>query len=417
MTDLLNPYASRSRRVVEISCDFPGSAVPEIFANPQRMTLNQKVKAHDVLTLTYQEELKDPERILKTGSPVKVTWGTTGVGESYTWVGYVHTTRPRRVGTSYGVTEVICVSPSMILKQASQKSWTDGPVMSAAFDIISKAGLDTALTDHPLVSTLLANGRTYWQVLREIATLTGYSLTTDNTMIIMAPHRAFFDLYAPRARVFSPGESKDLPTNLTGRTLYDFTPDWSDMSEDEYANHAVIAGWAIDPVTAEVHPASAANPSDQISLAREAPVVNRYHHTVTYTPQEATRQAQDLLADRRWINQATLSGMGSPDIRPYRPIYVEGMGEANNGWWQVLEVEHRITNRTEYRAEMRVGRDGSQIPYRKPEPLPVVPEATLVARAGSVRREPVFRTTDSGPVGISGFGAVGGYWSSQILRG
>lgn len=417
MTDLLDPYASRSRRVVEISCAFPGSAVPDIFANPQSMTLNQKVKAHDVLSLTYLEELKDPQRILKTGCPVRVTWGTTGVGESHTWVGYVHTTRPRRVGTTYGATEVICVSPSMILKQASQGTWPDGPVMSAAFDIISKAGLDAALTEHPLISTLLANGRTHWQVLREIATLTGYSLTFDNTTIIMAPHRTFFDLYAPRARVFSPGQDKDLPTNLTGRTLYDFTPDWSDMSEDEYANHAVLAGWAIDPVTGESHPVSTASPTNQIASNRESPVVNRFHHRVTYTPQEASRQAQDLLADRRWINQATMSGMGSPDIGPYRPVYVEGMGEANDGWWQVLEVAHRITNRTEYTAEMRVGRDGSQIPYQKPSPLPVVPEAELVARAGSIRREPVFRTTDAGSIGISGFGDVGGYWSSQILRG
>ena len=143
MTDLLNPYASRGKRTVEITASFPGSALPsDEFNNPKSMTLTQRMKSHDVLVLRYQVEMPDASRLLRTGSPVTVTWGTTNVNESRTWVGYVHTTTPRKTGNTSGTTEIVCVSPSMILKQAAQDTWINRPVMVVAADIIQGAGLD-----------------------------------------------------------------------------------------------------------------------------------------------------------------------------------------------------------------------------------------------------------------------------------
>lgn len=211
MTDLLNPYAARGKRTVEITVDFPGSALPsEQFANPKSMTLAQGMKAHDVVTLRYQVEMPDATRLLRTGSPVIVTWGTTNVNESRTWVGYVHTTTPRKTGNTSGTTEIVCVSPSMILKQAAQDTWINKPVMAVAADIIQRSGLDADLADHPLTDNVIQGGRTYWRVLRDLAKLTGYSLTTRETQVIMRPHKSFFDLYAARARVFSPGASIEM---------------------------------------------------------------------------------------------------------------------------------------------------------------------------------------------------------------
>ena len=417
MTDLLNPLASRAKRTVEITSAFPGSAMPSaVFQHPKSMVLNQKAKSHDVLVLRYEEELKDPTRLLRTGSPVTVTWGTTNVNEAYTWVGYVHTTRPRRVGTTYGQTEIVCVSPSMVLKQAGQQTWVNRPVTSSAADIIVSAGLDAMVDAHPLQDTLLQHGRTYWQVLREIAGLTGYSLTTDNTAVIMRPHKSFYDLYAARARVFSPGEAMDMSAKDTGRTLYSFTPDWSDMSEDDYALHATLTSWAVDPRTGNIQQTSVSYPSDQIAAQRERPVVERFATRASHNISEATQLAGDTLADKRWVNQATLVGLGSPDLTPYRPVYVAGLSEGANGWWQILEVEHEITSRSEYTATMRVGRDGSTITYPMPTSRPVVPDAEVAQRAANQiwgQRQPAFVTTIPSSTGLTGFGDVGGYWVSR----
>ncbi len=418
MTDLLNPYAQRGKRTVEIEASFPGSAVPaDTFNNPKSMVLTQKIKGHDVLVLQYEEEMKGATRLLKTGSPVTVSWGTTNVGETVTWVGYVHTTRPRRVGNVSGYTEIVCVSPSMILKQAGQETWVNRPVMQTAADILSKAGLDAKIEDHPLTDTIIQHGRTYWQVLRDIATLTGYSLTTKNTEVIMLPHKSFFDLYSPRARVFSPGASLDMNVEVSDRTLYSFVPDWSDMSEDTYALHAEITNWAVDPRTGNTQSATVSRPSQQIASGRENPVVQRFTHgKASYNVSEARRLAEDTLADRRWVNQAKMVGLGSPDIAPYQPVYLEDMSPDVDGWWQVLEVEHEIHGRTEYQVSMRVGRDGSSITYPKPSVLPVIPDAEVMRRSGLVssdKRGSAFVTTSYTSKGLTGFGDVGGYWVAR----
>jgi hypothetical protein len=417
MTDLLNPYASRGKRTVEITASFPGSALPsDEFNNPKSMTLTQRMKSHDVLVLRYQVEMPDATRLLRTGSPVTVTWGTTNVNESRTWVGYVHTTTPRKTGNTSGTTEIVCVSPSMILKQAAQDTWINRPVMVVAADIIQGAGLDAKVDTHPLTDNVIQAGRTYWQVLREIAGLTGYALTTDNTEVVMLPHKAFFDLYAARARVFSPGASIEMAAPNSDRTLYSFIPDWSDMSEDEYALHASMTSWAIDPRSGTMQEYTTTVPSQQIATGRENPVVQRFNTTrSTYNLTDARQLSGDLLADRRWINQASLTGLGSPDIAPYIPVYVDGLSEASNGWWQVLEVEHAVDGRTEYSVSMRVGRDGSNLPYQKPSTLPLVPDAELSQRALSptVKRVPDFVTTSYSAKGLTGFGDVGGRWVSR----
>lgn len=418
MTDLLNPYAKRSKRTVEITTDFPGSVLPSsLFNNPKSATLRQKMKSHDVMVLRYETELRD-NRLLRTGSPVSVSWATTNVGETAQWVGYVHTVRPRRIGNTYGQTEIVCVSPSMILKQAAQETWTNTPVMSAAYDIVTKSGLEATMSGHPLSDNIIQHGRTYWQVLRDIAEITGYSLTTDNTEIIMIPHKAFFDRYSARARVFSPGASMEIDPKNSDRTLYSFAPDWSDMSEDDYALHAQMTAWSVDPRTGMVQQASTKAPSSQVSLQREDPVVQRYSTRAAYGFGEAQRLAEDSLADKRWINQATLIGMGSPDIKPYRPVYVENMSDSVDGWWQVLEVDHEITNRAEYQVTARVGRDGSNPTYPKPSTLPTLPGTEIAYRAynAQTKRGPSFVTSSPNSKGLTGFGDVGGYWVSRRTR-
>ena len=416
MTDLLNPYASRAKRTVEVEARFPGSAIPtDVFNNPRTVTLLQKMKSHDILTLTYEVELQDATRLLKTGSPIQLAWGTTNVGETQSWVGYVHTVTSRKTGNASGTTSITCVSPSMILKQGGQNTWVNRPVMEVASEIANLGGLDMLADPHPLTDNILQHGRTYWQVLRDIATLTGYSLTTDNTQIIMLPHKTFYDLYAARARVFTPGASLEITPKNNSRTLYSFVPDWSDLSEDEYASHVSMTNWAVDPRSGNIEKARSDYPTGQISSTREYPLVDRYSNRAAHNIAEAQRLSSDALANKRWVNQATMTALGSPDISPYKPVYVDEMNNDVNGWWQVLEVEHHIQGRTEYTVSMRVGRDGGPVAYPKPALIPALPESEVTIRAVSDvnQRKPKFITSTESSIGLTGFADINGRWMSS----
>lgn len=412
----IDPYSPRTTRPVEVTVEFPGSAVPDDFRTPRVVTLSQKALGHDVLVLRYEVVLPDPRRILRTGAPIIMEWGTTGTGDKHTWVGYVHSTSPRRTGNITGMTEITCVSPSMILKQASQDTWPNRKITDTAREIIAKAGLEPMVEDHPLSETILQHGQTYWQVLRRIAGLTGYALTTEGTKVILTPHKHFFDQHAPRAQVFSTGQvGMELANTKSDQTLYQFEPDFGDLSDDDYGLHAEVTTWAVNPSSGEITKSTATQPPGLIASQRDQAILERFQdHCVAYDQTEARSHSDARLSSRRWISRGRLTGLGSPYLAPYRPVYIDGHSDGADGWWQILEVTHEIENRTEYMARMLVGMDGGQPRYPSPEAQPFIPDYQIAQRINRARpRVPVFVPSKQAPSGLTGYGDIGGAWVAR----
>lgn len=410
----VQPYAQRTKRVVQASVSFPGSAVSDQFANPREIRLTQKPSSHELLTLTYEFLLADT-RALRTGSPVVLTWSTSLSGETSTWIGYVYAVRPRKVSESSAQTEVICVSPSLVLKQAGQNVWPGMRLTDTAKDILRLAGLDANVKDHPLTETVLQAGRTYWEVLRDITQRLGFTLTVDGTQVNILPASEIFATYASRARVLATGSSgMELKSQDSDSTLYSITPELSDLSDDTYGLAAGVTSWSLNPISGTYSSSRSQQPADMIGVTRDDPLIERFSTRVAYDSSTSRAHANAEVSNRRWIRTATVYGTGSPYLKPFRPIYVEGAADSANGWWQILEVEHEIINRKEYTARMRVGMDGDNPPYPRPQPTPEIAPSTLVKKAPP--RRPIFVERLPAPTGLSGAGDVGGFWVSQRMR-
>lgn len=61
---------------------------------------------------------------------------------------------------------------------------------------------------------------------------------------------------------------------------------------------------------------------------------------VVNTITEARQVANDISGDHKYIHRALVKVVGSPNIRPYDPIYLDGLPNGMSGYWTVLTVQH-----------------------------------------------------------------------------
>lgn len=406
----MTPDYPTNTRPVSIRTEFPGSALDEVFTAPVFAVLHQSLKSHDVLKLRFASDLKEPSKVLRSGAPVTMTWGINSY-ETRTWVGYVHTTSPRRESDSTYSTEVTCVSPSMILTTGSQDVW-NSQVDQVLTDIISRSLLSPLVQRHPLQKNVLAAGRTYWQVLRDLATEIGFSLICEGVQVIMVPHRWWFDQYHALAKIFHPGSSVQTPARTSDRTLYSFTPQVSDRLSNEFATSAAMQSWWVDPFTASFGSETTTEPTDQIGVRSRSAQTFGFTERVSRSPAESARRAADKLADKRWVQQGELVGLGSPLVSPYRPIYVTDYHTAADGWWQVLEVTHTINKLKTYEVTATVGRDGDIVSYPAPtlRDIPTIPPEVMANPKPAIT--PSFNASYANVSGQMGFGDIGGRWTA-----
>lgn len=68
--------------------------------------------------------------------------------------------------------------------------------------------------------------------------------------------------------------------------------------------------------------------------------------------------AEDYASAHRYQHRATVTIMGYPELRPYDPIYLDGLPNGLSGYWTVLSVKHILGGRiADYILELEVGAD------------------------------------------------------------
>lgn len=196
---------------------------------------------------------------VKSGDPVQFIW-STGENASQEFVGFVHTVE-KNVTANNTFTKIICINNSEALKESSKKvhrpQAADGVVKSIA---MSK-GFYPDVEAHSLVNESIAQaGQSHWQLMRQLASKTGYALRASNTNIMFKPKESIIkDKYrhapvfrhhtlGPRALVghqtllsFTAQDSKKTPEyesqgdlsltlhNASGEE-YSFSPNWKTKS-------------------------------------------------------------------------------------------------------------------------------------------------------------------------------------------
>lgn len=65
-----------------------------------------------------------------------------------------------------------------------------------------------------------------------------------------------------------------------------------------------------------------------------------YVHEVTSNLTEAKLIANDLAESKRYPYRAAVTLVGDTNVRPYEPIYLDGLPNGMSGYWTVLKVKH-----------------------------------------------------------------------------
>jgi hypothetical protein len=82
-------------------------------------------------------------------------------------------------------------------------------------------------------------------------------------------------------------------------------------------------------------------------------------HEVAGSLAEAKHIAQDLGNAKRYHYRATVTLVGHALVKPYEPIYLDGLSHGMSGYWTVLSVRHILgaAQPSNYVMELEVGTD------------------------------------------------------------
>ena len=85
-----------------------------------------------------------------------------------------------------------------------------------------------------------------------------------------------------------------------------------------------------------------------------------HHHVyeVANNLADSKHIADDYTNAHRYQHRASVTVIGYPDLRPYDPIYLDGLPNGLSGYWTVLSVKHVFGGHpADYMLELEVGTD------------------------------------------------------------
>ena len=85
----------------------------------------------------------------------------------------------------------------------------------------------------------------------------------------------------------------------------------------------------------------------------------KYHvYEVATSLTDSKHIAQDYSNAHRYQHRASVTVVGNPTIKPYDPIYLDGLPNGLSGFWTILSIKHVFGGRpTNYMMELEVGAD------------------------------------------------------------
>ena len=99
--------------------------------------------------------------------------------------------------------------------------------------------------------------------------------------------------------------------------------------------------------------------SNNKSTATAKAGFKKYHvHDVATSQTDAKQIADSYKKSHRYQHRAQVSVVGHPSIKPYDPIYLDGLPNGLSGYWTVLSVVHVFGGRPlDYFLNLEVGTD------------------------------------------------------------
>ena len=312
---------------------------PNTRAKPKRVrsfSLAQKRYAHEIATIRFRDwDVKYSQ--LMPGDPVKCQ--LIGKGAKKEFVGYVHDVSTElKPGARFVNLTVIGASYQM--KQAKQRVFEDATASAVAKIIAEEHGFQCHVDNHPRIyPQIVQAGVTDLQLLSRLAKQCGYTLRVENTTLHFKKMTKEFEENRENAPHFIMREAND----PKGSTLYEFNllVGESNLFGDAYKSAVQFGG--VNPNNLSGF--TAANVKQPTTLRTH--FTNEFFDsfaTDTVIPDQKTALSEAEAADERnrFAYRANVKVIGTADLHPDMPIYLEGIGNEYSGYWIVLASTHQV---------------------------------------------------------------------------
>jgi phage protein D len=321
-----------------VAIEFPLSQNP-----PQRIssfTLKQERYAHEIATARFRDWGVRYTSV-KPGDPVRCV--LRGKDSSREFVGYVHDIKPN-ISPTANFTEVTIIGASYRLKQAKQRVFENITSSDVVRAIAKDYNFSSAnVVDHPRVFEQVTQaGHTELQLMSRLAKQCGYSLRIENTSIYYAPFTYNYSQKRNNAKVFVMSDANE----PGGSTIYSFQLTLGDSVayKDSYKSAVQVGG--INPQSNEINLVT--NPRQQTINQTSATEFFDSFATNIVAPNYETAAYEAKAADERnrFPYRARIQVIGTPELKPDDPIYLDGLGPNYTGYWVVMYTEHSVVEQS-----------------------------------------------------------------------
>lgn len=316
-----------------IELSFPEAQLPAL--RVQDLILHHERGKHEFATISLKNWNLSYDS-LRPGTPAK--FNLKGDDTSREFTGYIHHVTPH-VSPGNNWVEVHVIGASYHLKQASQQVYKNVTASDVVKKIAKRVGFAFNVVDHPRVFKQIAQaGLTDLEMLQQMARKCGYSLRLQNAEIHFQPVTKVHDEMKAISKIFT---LKD--ANVGGTTIYSFVPHIGESLSQEGEHKSAVSVGGVDKFnTASIQKTNQKRPKPSRQKF-EAEYFDRFDTTVVAHDQEAAKYEAEAADERvRFPYRATAEVIGTPDIYPDMPVYIEGVGQEYSGYWTVLGVEHRV---------------------------------------------------------------------------
>lgn len=299
---------------------YPSSADDNLGV-PLRITIVDEVNRH---RLFYVEHSGAPQKFTRniiTGAPLGVN--TSSRMGTRAWHGYVVDVSPGKLASTGSDSEGTLITGLGVTypaKRSSDKVYRNGTVAEYLSSIVYSLGLTPYVEDLGLLQTVPQAGRTDWQVIDELARLSGLDVfVTGTTVNALTPNEALRSFYSEAAVL----------TNVTGEDLLDFPDALEGVTySDNRLSESGSTARSVEPTTGRVMTAfDVAGPFPRVNgniVARSLPTLR--------SKVGGVKRISEMPIS------AKVTGPGNILVGAGRPVFLNDQGDQH--WWLVESVTH-----------------------------------------------------------------------------
>lgn len=350
----------------------------KVVVPPERLykfTMQSESYAHEVAVVSFRD-WDIPYEALVPGTPVECQIKSTSGYRSF--YSYIHHINPR-ITPGSKITDMFLIGSSYVLKQANQRIFMNMTADAIVKQIGKENSFAVEAEPHPRVYEQVAQaGHTDLEIMVRLAKQCGYTLRIKDSTIFFEPQTIDFGVLKPKAQTFVMRD----PNDPAGSTLYSFDLVIGDSIYYKDSMKAAVAVSGVDANSAAATKAVSAKRPTTIRTDKTSEVFDRYATDIV-APSFDVAYYEAIAADlrNRFPYRARVEVIGSPEIRPDMPVYIDGVGPKYSGYWIVLSAQQRVVeyelNNMRYTTVLEIGadslgsasvwEDGTVQPYPNPK--------------------------------------------------